>query len=79
VAKNRIRTWFVALIVLGVGVLLAAIAGLWGYMTATDRPLHPDPKVVVAVTSNITFADIEPLALRIAQAFAEKGKSSTHK
>jgi CubicO group peptidase (beta-lactamase class C family) len=49
VSKNRTQTWL-ALIVLAVGVLLAAILGLWAYMSATATPLHPDPKDVPSVT-----------------------------
>jgi serine beta-lactamase-like protein LACTB, mitochondrial len=38
---NRMETWL-ALVVLGVGLLLTGIMGLWGYMSATATPLHPD-------------------------------------
>ena len=48
-SKNRTETW-VALIVLAVGALLAGILGLWGYMSATATPLHPDPQDVPSVT-----------------------------
>ncbi|HSL22804.1 MAG TPA: serine hydrolase domain-containing protein [Vicinamibacterales bacterium] len=48
-SKNRTETWL-ALIVLAVGLLLAAILGLWGYMSATATPLHPDPQDVPSVT-----------------------------
>jgi CubicO group peptidase (beta-lactamase class C family) len=34
----------------------------------------PDHGIVVAVTSNISFADTRPVALKIAQVFAESGK-----
>jgi hypothetical protein len=35
----------------------------------------PGRGIVVSVTSNTSFADTSSLALRIAQAFAEQGKS----
>jgi serine beta-lactamase-like protein LACTB, mitochondrial len=46
---NRTETW-VTLIVLGVGGLLLAIAGLWVYVSATATPLHPDAQSVSSVT-----------------------------
>ena len=45
---NRTETWL-ALIVLGVGMIPVAILGLWGYMSATATPLHPDPEDVPSV------------------------------
>ena len=48
-SKSRAETWL-ALIVLAVGLLLAAILGLWGYMSATAMPLHPNPQDVPSVT-----------------------------
>jgi CubicO group peptidase (beta-lactamase class C family) len=47
--KSRTQTWL-ALIVLAVGVLLAAILGLFAYMSTTATPLHPDPQSVPSVT-----------------------------
>ena len=44
-SKPRTQT-FLALIVVGVGLLLAAIAGLFVYMSTTATPLHPDPRAV---------------------------------
>jgi serine beta-lactamase-like protein LACTB len=41
-AKSRTETW-IALILLAVGLLPAAILGLFWYMSATATPLHPDP------------------------------------
>ena len=41
----RDRTW-VAAIVLGVGVLIAAGLGLFGYIAFTSTPLHPDARAV---------------------------------
>lgn len=40
---NRTETWL-GLIVLAVGGLITAILGLWGYMSATATPLHPDSR-----------------------------------
>jgi CubicO group peptidase (beta-lactamase class C family) len=37
----------------------------------------PEYGIVVSVTSNISYADTSSLAVKIAQAFAERGKSST--
>ena len=45
---NRAETWLTA-IVLGVALLLAGIAGLWMYMSATSAPLHPSAQGVPAV------------------------------
>ena len=39
----------------------------------------PERGIVVAVTSNISYADTSSLALKIAQAFAEQGKSPARK
>ena len=49
VAKNRIPTWL-ALIVGAIGMMLAAILGLWAYKTVTAPILHPDPQQVRSVT-----------------------------
>jgi CubicO group peptidase (beta-lactamase class C family) len=46
---SRTQTWL-ALIVLAVGVLLAAILGLFGYMTLTATPIHPNPQDVRSVS-----------------------------
>ena len=46
---NRTET-FLALIVPGVGLVLAFVAGLWGYMSVTSAPLHPNPLAVTFVT-----------------------------
>jgi CubicO group peptidase (beta-lactamase class C family) len=43
------QTWL-ALIVAAVGLLLAAILGLWGYMSVTATPLHPTLQNVPSVT-----------------------------
>ena len=47
--KIRMQTWL-ALLVLGVGLLIAAIGGLWAFMSATATPLHPDAQDVKSVT-----------------------------
>ena len=46
---DRIQTWL-ALIVVAVGLLLAAILGLFAYVSATATPLHPNPQDVPSVT-----------------------------
>ena len=48
-AKSRIPTWL-ALIVAAIGLLLAAILGLWAYKSVTAPILHPDPQQVRSVT-----------------------------
>jgi CubicO group peptidase (beta-lactamase class C family) len=47
--KTRTETWL-ALIALAVGLVLAAIAGLWVWAGATARVLHPNPQDVPSVT-----------------------------
>jgi serine beta-lactamase-like protein LACTB len=47
--KSRTQTWL-ALIVVAVGLLVAAILGLFAYVSATATPLHPNPKDVPSVT-----------------------------
>jgi serine beta-lactamase-like protein LACTB, mitochondrial len=47
--KSRTQTWL-ALIVVAVGLLLAAILGLFAYMSATATPLHPNPLDVPSAT-----------------------------
>ncbi|MCC7031451.1 MAG: beta-lactamase family protein [Acidobacteria bacterium] len=46
---NRTETWL-ALIVLGAGLLIMAVLGVWGYMSATATPLHPEAAAVASVT-----------------------------
>jgi CubicO group peptidase (beta-lactamase class C family) len=46
---SRRETW-VALIVVAVGLIPAAILGLWGYMSLTATSLHPNPHEVRSVT-----------------------------
>lgn len=47
---NRIETWL-TLAVAGVGLILLGVAGLWVYMSATAKPLHPDAQSVTSVAS----------------------------
>jgi serine beta-lactamase-like protein LACTB, mitochondrial len=47
--RYRDRTW-VALIVLGIGLLIAAGLGRFGYIAFTSTPLHPDSRQVPSVT-----------------------------
>ena len=47
--KIRTQTWL-ALIVGAVGLLFAAILGLWTFASATATPLHPNPQEVPSVT-----------------------------
>ena len=42
---NRTETW-VTLVVLGAGVLVLGLGGLWVYVSATATPLHPNPQDV---------------------------------
>src|SRR5688572_11099612 len=48
-SKSRTETWL-AVIVVGIGLIPAAILGLWWFMSATATPLHPNPKDVPSVT-----------------------------
>ncbi len=48
-SKSRIETWLYAIVV-AVGLLLAAIPGLWIYARATATPLHPNPQDAPSVT-----------------------------
>jgi serine beta-lactamase-like protein LACTB len=57
-SKSRTETWL-TLIVLAVGLVLAAILGLWGYMSAT-APLHTNPQDVpsaIGATAMPQWAD----------------------
>lgn len=47
---NRIETWL-TLAVAGVGLLLLGVGGLWVYMSAMARPLHPDAASVASVAN----------------------------
>jgi serine beta-lactamase-like protein LACTB len=48
---SRMRTWTAAIVLAG-GLLLAAIGGLWGYMSATATLLHPTPQGVPFMTDS---------------------------
>ena len=48
-SKNRVPIWL-ALIIAGVGLLLAFILGLNAYMSLTATPIHPAPQEVPAVS-----------------------------
>lgn len=48
--KRRTQTWLALGVVGGVGLLLAAILGLWAFMSATATPLHSTPESVPSVT-----------------------------
>lgn len=47
--KSRFPTWL-SLILLGVGLLVVGIPGLWVYVIATAKKLHPSPRDIPAVT-----------------------------
>jgi serine beta-lactamase-like protein LACTB, mitochondrial len=48
-AKSRIQTWLVVIVV-AVGLIPVAILGLWGYVSFTATPLHPNLQDVPSVT-----------------------------
>jgi serine beta-lactamase-like protein LACTB, mitochondrial len=48
-SKRRTETWLL-LIAVGIALIPVALAGLWGYMTVSATPLHPDPTHVRSVT-----------------------------
>ena len=48
---NRTETW-VALIVLGIGAVIAGVGGLFIYMSATAKPIHPDSQDVQSVAQS---------------------------
>jgi CubicO group peptidase (beta-lactamase class C family) len=48
-SKSRKETW-VALILLAIGLIPAAMLVLWGYMSATAIPLHPNAQEAPSVT-----------------------------
>jgi CubicO group peptidase (beta-lactamase class C family) len=49
-SKSRIPTW-VSLILLGVGLLVVGIPGLWVYVSATAPKLHPIPRDIPSLTN----------------------------
>ena len=42
-AKTRTETWL-ALFALAVGLVITATLGMWGYMSVTSKPHHPNPQ-----------------------------------
>ena len=52
-SKSRTQTWL-ALILLPLGLIPAAIAGLWWFMSATATLLHPNPQDAPSVISSNT-------------------------
>jgi serine beta-lactamase-like protein LACTB len=48
-SKSRIETWLYVIVV-AVGLLLAAIPALWVFARATATPLHPNPRDAPSVT-----------------------------
>jgi CubicO group peptidase (beta-lactamase class C family) len=50
-SKSRIPTW-VSLVLLGVGLLVVGIPGLWVYMSLTATKVHPDPRNIPSVTNS---------------------------
>jgi len=48
-SKSRIETWL-AVVIGGIGLLLIAILGLFGYVSLTSTPLHPNARNVSSVT-----------------------------
>jgi serine beta-lactamase-like protein LACTB len=48
---TRTHTWL-AVILAGVGLLIAAILGLWAYISITATPLHPNPQEAPSVTQS---------------------------
>ena len=69
-STNRIQTWL-ALILVAVSLIPAAILGFFAYMTATAKPLHPNPEDVPSVTRSAPlpkWADAVQRARQIARA-----------
>jgi serine beta-lactamase-like protein LACTB, mitochondrial len=49
---KRAETW-VELILMGIALVVAAVFGLWLYVSATARPLHPNPSDVPSVAGAV--------------------------
>jgi serine beta-lactamase-like protein LACTB, mitochondrial len=62
-SKRRTETWLL-LIAVGIALIPVALAGLWGYMTVSATPLHPDPRDVRSVTHS---APLPPWAAAVEQ------------
>src|SRR5262245_39364147 len=54
-SKSRTQIWLAVLLV-PLGLIPAVIAGLWGFMSLTAKPLHPNPKEVPSVTHSAPSA-----------------------
>jgi serine beta-lactamase-like protein LACTB len=50
-SKNRMQTWL-ALAVVGVGLLISAIVGLWAYLSISATPLHSNAQGLPSVTQS---------------------------
>jgi serine beta-lactamase-like protein LACTB, mitochondrial len=67
--KRRAETW-VGLLLVGVGLVIAAILGLFAYVSATATPLHPDAQKVPSVARSAPspkWADAVQQARQIAR------------
>ena len=53
--KSRAQT-FLAFVVAGIGLVVAAVLGLFAYMSAAATPLHPNPQEVPSVASSAPAA-----------------------
>jgi serine beta-lactamase-like protein LACTB, mitochondrial len=70
VAQSRIHT-ILALIVIAAGLLVAAVLGLFAYVSLTATPLHPDPQQIPSVTRSTPlpkWTDAVEKARRVARA-----------
>src|SRR5436190_20503784 len=52
ISRYRDRTW-VTVIVLGIGLLIAAGLGLFGYIAFTSTPLHPNAQAVPSLARSV--------------------------
>jgi len=50
-SKSRIPTW-VSLVLLGMGLLVVGIPGLWVYMSITATKVHPDSQTIPSLTNS---------------------------
>lgn len=46
-AKTRTETWLIAFLI-GIGLIPAAVMGLWSFMTLTARRVHPNPQDIAS-------------------------------
>src|SRR4051812_20078881 len=54
-SKRKIPIWF-TLILAGLAALLVCVAGLFTYVRATTKPLHPDPRKIPSVSVPVAAA-----------------------